>query len=81
MTIYYYESEVTKVCEFLGADKPTVMEWLENNKKTDKYIEFQLISDMGCDILQLTYGKNSLSKIKDRVICHVSCLGTQFKEQ
>lgn len=76
--IYHYPGEVKKICEFLGADEQAVTTWLKDNTKTDKYLEFQVISGLGQEVLQLTYGKNLQSKTK--VVCQVSGFGTRFQE-
>ena len=66
------------ITEFLDADHKTVMEWLQKNETSNKYITFVLISNMGQKIFTLSYGKNLSSTIE--VMCDVSYLGTHIKE-
>lgn len=79
MSIYYFEDEVKRICEFLKADQKVVTEWLKENEKTNKYIKFEAITSLGCDWVQVIYGKNLGSTTE--VVCQVSYLGTHFQKE
>ena len=89
--IYYFKDEVKILSDFFstltGIDpekiNSDIMQWLEKNKNTNKYITFEVVTSMGQDIFDLRYGKYAKSSdIKQKeVICHVSSLGIQFKDK
>lgn len=75
MALYWYPGEITRIAEFLRCDVLEIRNLCKKYEKTNKYLIFEVISNLGQDWVQITYGKNLGSK--QAVHVHVSYLGVQ----
>jgi hypothetical protein len=54
--LYFYKDELEDICKFLDVDLAKVLAWCELNERTNQYIEFRLLSQLGQEICRVIYG-------------------------